>query len=236
MPIKCSPTRDMITLDTLAMPWDEKPTGLKVKLLRSDNSSGLRTMILQSPPRPISAQKPHRHTCSEELFNLGPRMQFDEGQAIDPYGFMLYPAGTVHGGQIALPDGYHLLVHTPAAAIIEPVMAGRCDISTAPAPVFIAKPSEYRWEPHCGASQGRATKARLSWNKGTGTGSYLLKVPAGEVCDLSHGHRAAEIFVLRGEIQFSQSGRISPQGFAYGHLGIATAGTKSEMLAHVRLC
>lgn len=231
-------------LDTAAMPWDEQPSGLRIKLLHTyrdgdeagEGERGARTMILQSPPRAAGASKPHRHNCSEEVFNLGPRMQFDEGQALATGGFMLHPAGSVHGANIDLPQGYRLLVHTPTKAVVEPVATDNMHSSQRTQPVIIADPSHYLWQRHEGALESAAIMAPLSWNRSSGTGSYLVQVSSGGVCDLSDGERAMEVFLLRGTLDFADWGRIGPEGFIYGRLGKGTARAAADTLALVRIC
>lgn len=98
---------------TDSTPWAPLGTsGLMLKELNRDPSTGARTAFVTSPPRPGTERKAQFHASEEEFFCLEGRFTFDGEHWFRPGAYACFPAGVVHGAHVQVPVGYRLYLRT----------------------------------------------------------------------------------------------------------------------------
>jgi len=181
-------------------PTHTHENGVQSTMLHTTDN-GPHSSILKAPPREPGLSRPHSHTATEEIFNLGPPFTFDKGRTLPRYGYTKYPAGMVHGADVDLPEGYHLYVrmsgpseiHFPEININDPQPFTPLEGYT-----FVASADE-NWPENPGPNLGQNIQTRtLSYNPKTQKGAFLARLPANTTLNLPPA--ATELLIVEGSL------------------------------------
>lgn len=188
----------LIAVDTLSMPWSRSPSSAVLKKqLRFDEDTGASCIILKAPPRLPGTSRPHFHDGKEEIVNLGPVMQFDEGAKLGVFGYVRYAPGRPHGADVRIPHGYHLLVRSDGLPNLQYMDVARDGPQRSPYEAMLPSFDQGKWKPSTGeGTTGRVDVCDL--DKTNPFSSFYMRLTGTATAALPYHEAPLELFVLQG--------------------------------------
>lgn len=192
-------------LDATALPWVwSADAGIGTKVLNEDTTSGARTVLLCSKPRPVTEatrRRAHYHEGVEEFLSLGPAFSFDDNVWHHRLSYLFLPPGTVHGTDVQVPEGYLLFLRTGGGA--EPRFLAAHGPPRVPGiPTAVPDPLAAKWQ-----SQGGLSVLQFS------THARMLRLGAGFSGSLAIVGDRTELFVVDGCLALGDGQSISSNGY-----------------------
>jgi hypothetical protein len=201
--------------------------GLFEKLLNEDHTTGARTVILKSMPRPRPAgQKPQYHPVDEEFFCLSGGFTLEAGTLLEDDSYVYYPANLVHGFCVDVPSGYEIYLRNSGPLstthVEHPVedssyLAGPANGQAANSVVFHARESLDR-----ARGEGNCSVVVLRKARDGHDGAILVTLPRDDQITVTAGKAGSfiELFLLSGEIEIEQIATLGERNYAF--LDLAT--------------
>lgn len=216
-------------LDTSAIEWSAGAP-ISRKVLNGDPDAGAHTVLLRSAPRPQPEVKPQFHDVDEEFFCLEGRFTFDGRTFFEPRSYVFFPAGTVHGSAVHVPDGYVIYLRNggrvgsfgvkrpahPTPYAVEPAGSER-QIT------MIAPPRPTDWT----GSELSIGWRPLGGRAASGESATLLRLPAGWRGRPARQAGYVELLVLEGLVEKEDGHALGPGCYAYAAPGEEQPGMTS---------
>lgn len=236
-------------------PWQYTwPEGTTRKVLAVDAVTQGTTFLLHLPggygrPEEAVAARQHehgrfeRHTCHEEIFNLGGSYRFGSYYDFPDMGYLNHPPHWVHPADQSTPTGVLLLIKNscPVDFAFDPIPPdwnGREGIGDGSGPldcaangVTMLPVNDVPWrnvKTPDGADAGMQAK-HLWHDENGGWSTWLMQVPAGWHNPVAGrgGTGGDELFLLSGDLTHPRHGRLDAQAYYCDPLSAVVGGESS---------
>lgn len=180
--------------------------------------TGAHTVLLRSAPRPVIEIKPQYHEIDEEFVCPKGRFTFDGFTHFEPMSYVFFPAGTVHGAAVHVPEGDLLYLRNSGRAdahkVARPLSPTAYPHGAANADRAItlrAPPSAADWA----TTPSGALRRRLGAHAASCEGATLLRLPTGWSARPPAQPGYLEMYVLEGSVARSGRPLFGPGCYAY---------------------
>lgn len=237
-------------------PWQYTwPDGTTRKVLAVDPQTQGATFLLHLPggygrAEEAVAAREHehgrfeRHTCHEEIFNLGGSYRFGDFYDFPVMGYLNHPPHWVHPADQSTSTGVLLLIKNscPVDFAFDPIPAGWDGIEgtgdgsgpldPTTGGVTMLAVDDVPWQPAPtpdGAESG--VQVKHLWQDGAqGWSTWLMQVPPGWRNPLAErtGTGGDELFLLSGDLTHPRHGRLTAQAYYCDPESAAVGGESSE--------
>ena len=205
--------RSIPLLDTMTLDWQTTAGPVARKLVNGDPAAGPHTMLLRSQPRTIPESKAQYHGVAEEFLCLEGGFTFDGTIWMRRFSYAYYPAGTVHGAHVVVPDGYLMYLRFAGSVTTQPVPE---PLQTSAYTTAMSPEGEAVTILSDALPTGKGPGVRiLRSDPTTGGGATMVRL-GGCMETISQGRPGPlEIFVVQGSVEANDCRHFGPGFYAY---------------------